>query len=81
MFTVYGVKHQAGKRMTERIGTCATAEEAASMIDGALCYCDQAYAKDDSGTVQMLKMSADFVYPALPLDPEDRRTPPDGGTR
>ena len=69
MFTIYGVQHNAGKRKTLRIGVCATSEEAASMIECALGYCDQAYAKDDAGTVQMLRMAASFLYPSHPLDP------------
>ena len=75
MFTIYGVQHKAGKRQTLRIGVCATAMEAESMIECALCYCDQAYAKDGKGTVQLLRMSVSFLYPSHPLDPDDERPP------
>ena len=69
VFTIYGVQRKEGKRRTIRIGTCASESEALSMIDAAMYYCDQVYARDDEGPVQHLKVSVDMLYPSMPLAP------------
>ena len=57
MFFIYGIQHIAGKRKTVPLGTCHTQQEAEQIVDGALGFFEQAYAKDDSGTVQILRMA------------------------